>query len=148
LHDLLPPGLKFPGVEDEDLKSVLYGASESLLFPGLLWGGMTTDPAIFLQSALNITDVDEQSNGLWRIFSKLGAGYSTSRSRGEIISNAYACLPVLDETGSPIPLEGFEFTISARGSVPNDETLVKVEKIVYDAIVGAVGALISNKLPV
>jgi hypothetical protein len=24
---------------------------------------------------------------------RLGAGYSTSRNRGEIVSNAYACLP-------------------------------------------------------
>jgi hypothetical protein len=27
---------------------------------------------------------------------RLGAGYSTSRNRGEIVSNAYACLPRYD----------------------------------------------------
>lgn len=31
--------------------------------------------------------VEERSHGQWRIFSKLGAGYSTSRGMGEITYN-------------------------------------------------------------
>lgn len=144
----LPRGLKFPGVENEDIKSLVYGAVESQLFPELKNGGMTVDTAIFLQSAVNITQVEEESNGLWRIFSKLGAGYSSTRSRGEIVTTAYACFPSLDSRGNPVSGEGFEFTLSARGSVPNDGTLLQVEKIVLEAVQGAVGALLSNKLPV
>ena len=39
-------------MEDEDTKVELYGAQESALFPGLQWGGMTADTAIFVQSAV------------------------------------------------------------------------------------------------
>ena len=37
------------------LQEELYGAAVSSLFPGLRWGGMTADTAVFLQSALNMT---------------------------------------------------------------------------------------------
>jgi len=33
----------------------MYGAEESLLFPTVKWGGMSTDTSIFVQSALNIS---------------------------------------------------------------------------------------------
>ena len=92
-----------------------------MLFPTVEWGGMTADPSIFVQSALDMHQVQQQSQGQWRIFSKLGivanrlnsnnkteynvslnycishytgAGYSNSRYVGEIIDNAYACLPM------------------------------------------------------
>jgi hypothetical protein len=72
-----------------------YGAKieDSELFPSVQWGGMTADTSVYLQSALNISDVELQSKGNWRIFSKLGAGFSSSRLVGEITNNAYACLP-------------------------------------------------------
>ncbi len=63
-----------------------------MFFPGERWGGMTADTAVFLQTALNSSLLLTESTS-WRIFSKLGAGYSSSRSRGEIVSNAYSCLP-------------------------------------------------------
>ena len=148
MRSQLPRGLKFPGVEDEDIKSLVYGAIDSQLFPELQWGGMTADTAIFLQSAVNITQIEGDSQGKWRIFSKLGAGYSTSRLRGEIITTAYACFPVLDSNGNSVPGEGFEFTLTARGSVPNDGTLIQVEQLVFDAVKGAVDALTSNKLSI
>ena len=47
------------------------------MFPGLEWGGMTSDTAIFVQSGLDMDRVEEQSQGTWRIFSKLGAGNSS-----------------------------------------------------------------------
>ena len=40
-----------------------------------------------------MTKVEEDSEGRFRIFSKLGAGYSSSDYVGEILNNAYACLP-------------------------------------------------------
>jgi hypothetical protein len=55
---------------------------------------MTACTSIFVQSALNMTETEIASSGRWRIFSKLGAGYSSSRGRGEVMNNAYACLPV------------------------------------------------------
>ena len=142
----IPEDIRFPGMQWEDAQAILYGAETSGLFPGLQWGGMSTDPTVFLQSALNMTQVEEQSAGQFRIFSKLGCGWSTSRYVGEIVSNAYACLPVLDSAGSPVPDEGIEFTMHVRGSIPNDASLKQVEQQVYTAMVQAVTAILENKL--
>jgi hypothetical protein len=114
LHREIDSSLRFPGNTWADIQNELYGAEKSVFFPGQLWGGMTADPSIFLQSALDMTvcnnfstmfslasdfscvrlkTVEADANGQWRIFSKLGNGYSTDRYKGEIINNAYACLP-------------------------------------------------------
>ena len=93
-----------------------------------------------------MTQVEAESQGAFRIFSKLGAGWSTSRYVGEIVSNAYACLPVLDSEGNPVPNQGVEFTVHVRGSVPNDPSLVQVQTQVYDAMVAAVSAAMDGKL--
>jgi len=95
------------------------------LFPGQRWGGMSADPAIFSQSALDMTAVENDSDGEWRIFSKRGNGYSTSRLVGEIVTNAYLCLPMKDGGG-------IEVTLSAKGSVPNDTSLIQVQAQVED----------------
>jgi hypothetical protein len=51
-----------------------YGAQTPQLFSPeeVQWGGMTADTAIYLQSSLDISDVQTKSDGHWRIFSKLG----------------------------------------------------------------------------
>ncbi len=49
-----------------------YGKEHSVLFPDVEWGGMTADTSIFVQSALDISQIQQQSQGQWRIFSKLG----------------------------------------------------------------------------
>jgi hypothetical protein len=41
---------------------------------------------------------------------------------------------------------GFEFTISVRGSVPMDTSLVKAEDVVHTAVVEAVAAILDGKL--
>ena len=71
---------------------------------GVDFGGLTADPAIFIQAALDealpssapsltsslsnsgMETMDIATGGRWRIFSKLGAGYSSSRSVGEIVT--------------------------------------------------------------
>ncbi len=105
---------------------------------------MTSDTAIFLQSADRMTSLleDEISHeGEWRIFSKLGAGYSSSRYRGEIVSNAYTCFPRYD-AGKAVG--GYEFTITVRGSVPNDSSLKQVEAKVLTAFNETVNFLLDN----
>jgi hypothetical protein len=47
--------LKFPNATWEDASTILYGAETSILFPGTKWGGLSTDPAIYIQSALEST---------------------------------------------------------------------------------------------
>ena len=72
---------------------------------------MTSDPGIYLQSALEEEiESDWSWSPNWRIFSKLGAGYSSLRYRGEVLTNSYGCLP--DTEG------GLEFTLAIRTSVP------------------------------
>jgi hypothetical protein len=57
-------------------QTILYGAEQSSLFPGQVWGGMSADIAVFTQTALGLTSLLQQWDpaGLsqWRIFSKLG----------------------------------------------------------------------------
>ena len=73
---------------------------------------------------------------LFRIFSKLGDGYSTSRNRGEIVNNAYVCLPGYE----------VEFTINVRGSVINDYDLSQAENVVMKTMKEVVEAIITGKL--
>ena len=152
-HRDLPVDMRFPGASWEDMQQVMYGAgggqfSQGLsLFPTVQWGGMTADTSIYVQSALNISAVELVAPGQWRIFSKLGAGYSSSRLVGEIINNAYVCLPQLDTaTGAVVPNSGLEFTISTRGSVPGDTSLNKVDLVVYMAVQEAIAALLNGQL--
>jgi hypothetical protein len=100
-HREVPSELRYPGMQWADVKSVLYGAETSSLFPSLQWGGMTSDTAVYVQTALDMVKTETDARGKWRIFSKLGAGYSSSRLVGEILDNAYACLPVYVVDESP-----------------------------------------------
>ena len=144
LHRELSPTLRFPGMEWPDAQTELLGASPSVLFPGLAMGGMTVDTAIFVQSALgDMTHVETAAKGQWRINSKLGSGWSTSRHRGEIVSNAYACLPTYDEEKGAF-VGGVEFTLSVRGSVPNDSSLKAVEQVVATTVNEVVGAIMAK----
>ena len=128
LHRDLPLAMQYPSVEWNDIQQILYGSGkESLLFNEQLWGGMTADTAIFLQTALQNANVlndgyKNKNDDQWRIFSKLGAGWSTSRNRGEIITSGYACI------------NGIEVTIHARGSVDNDTALLQAQKVVKHAV--------------
>ena len=63
------------------------------MFQGQIWGGMSANTGVFIQSAIDIEETDRDLNGQWRIFGKMGAGYSGSRHRGEILTNAYGCFP-------------------------------------------------------
>ena len=110
LTDIVDPNYKFPGINRADHHEILYGTDETI-FSGQKWGGMTSDPGIYLQAALeDEIDFDWTWNADWRIFSKLGAGYSSSRHRGEVLTNSYGCLPHVEG--------GLEFTMAIRTSVP------------------------------
>jgi hypothetical protein len=106
---------------------------------------MSTDIAVFLQSTDKVKAflADEASHqNQWRIFSKLGDGFSNSRYRGEIVNNAYSCLPKYNSEGQAVG--GYEFTITVRGSVPDDSSLTKVETKVMNAFNGAMNFLFDN----
>ena len=143
LHDSISDPLRFPLLLQRDVDSILRGSnSSSSLFPGQApFGGMSADTAIFLQSALDMEEVERASAGRWAIYSKLGCGYSSSRIVGEIISNAYGCFPSLGGGG-----RGFELTLSVRGSVPNDSSGAQAEQVVLEAVRAVVSAILSGKI--
>lgn len=74
-----------------------------MLFPDLTWGYEYR----YSDSAVDMDTI--QGQGDWRIFSKMGAGYSTRRNRGEILSVTYAAFPVLESDGEPRIDAGHEF---------------------------------------
>ena len=86
-HDIVSEQFRWPGLTSVDQQTILYGAEETLFFGDQKWGGMTADPAIYLQNALDINRIDQDLGEDWRIFSKLGAGYSGYRFVGEVTSN-------------------------------------------------------------
>lgn len=121
-----------------------------------------------------LSDWDPQGRGQWRIFSKLGqcvsygyillsssssssassfirfihvgAGYSTSRSKGEIVSNAYACLPRYNVTDGSHPVGGIEFSIAARGSISYDSGLQQVQERLRVAMRRAIQYVLNDLL--
>ena len=68
------PEYSYPYVTWDDVKQLMYGPVNSSMFPGIKWGAGSTDTSWYIQSGTNITNIQERSNGQWRIFSKLGAG--------------------------------------------------------------------------
>jgi hypothetical protein len=145
-HSDIPVQSQFPSIEIEDIHSIQYGAETSDLFPGLQWGGMSTDTAIYAQSALDMTEVDNRSQGMWRIFSKLGAGWDSDRNVGEILSAVYASLPIITSEGEPVPDMGVEFILVGRASIPGDSSLLQADAVLQEAISKIVKAVYEGQL--
>mmetsp|Transcript_10131 Transcript_10131/g.22359 ORF Transcript_10131/g.22359 Transcript_10131/m.22359 type:complete len:418 (+) Transcript_10131:21-1274(+) len=131
------------GQDVADSESILYGAQNSELFPGLQWGGMSMGTDVYLQRAANVTEIDRRSGGLWRIFSKLGAGYSTTEHPGqfEITLNGYASWPVVDDKSKPMSNRGLEFAITAAVAA---DTGAEADDAMQDVVAKVSQYLISN----
>lgn len=111
----------------EDAETILYGGSavapsayvdENGKPVHLQWGGASMSSDIYLQLAAGIngsSEVEKNAKGQWRIFSKLGFGYSDERSQFELVLNGYTCLPILSE-GEGVSRGGLEFAISMWAS--------------------------------
>ena len=93
----------------EDMKVLFYGAQNSIWYDQSTPQGMESDTAVYMQNAVDINALDVNTKGQWRIFSKLGLGFSRG---GEIVHTDYACLPVFDSNGYPIMDQGAELIIS------------------------------------
>ena len=148
LYREITPTLRFPGMLWEDAQVELMGAADSLLFPSstLSMGGMMVDTAVFVQAALNMTQVDEESNGQWRIYSMRGAGVA-NLNRGDIVNNAYACIPIaITGADGTTSYDGVEFTLSVRGSIPFDTSLVKTQGQVRGAVEEVVQAIMKGQI--
>ncbi len=97
------PSQRMPGLTWPDVRVLLYGADSTP------FGGMSADRAVYLQSGHDFDYIEARSHGRWRLFSKLGNG-----SGGEFLDVGYACLPVLDPAGEPVPDWGRELVIAAH----------------------------------
>lgn len=114
----------------EDAETILYGGSEKAASVytdahgnpvRLQWGGASMSSDIYLQLAAGMngsSPVEKRANESWRIFSKLGFGYSSERKQYELALNGYMCLPILtgghssDSRNITSSQGGLEFTIS------------------------------------
>jgi len=116
------PQFGMPDLDWDDIKVLLYGAAKSRRYDRDTPQGMESDTAIYLEAGLDMAKIEAQSNGQWRIFSKLGFG--TSRG-GEFVNAGYACLPVLGDDGAPKPNWGKEFflvtQLSGEGDFPKTD---------------------------
>jgi hypothetical protein len=97
---------RLPGLQWADVKTLLYGAEGSAKYGP--WGGMTADTTVYMQ-AHDMDYVEARSHGRWVTFSKLGLG-----SSGQFVNTGYACLPVLDPAGQPVPGWGREVVIATE----------------------------------
>jgi hypothetical protein len=111
------------GMAWEDAAAILYGGSskDASAFGGgalLQWGGASMSSDVYLQRAAGIDGsgsgaAEKAAAEQWRVFSKLGFGFSDTRAQFELTLNGYSCLPVLDQaTHEPVPNRGLEFAIS------------------------------------
>ena len=141
------PQFAYPGSTWEDVREIMYGADpqDSLLFPNNAFGGAATDSAWYVQSGVNISEIDERSNGAWRILSKLGNGCSDQDPTCEILNNAYACMPIAASggDGSFVLNEGVEFVLSVYG---HGTGIVGADETVQRNVAAVVGAIVKGLL--
>jgi len=151
LHREIQADMRYPGMTWTDVQQILYGHGTDThgYFDTQAWGGMTADTGIFLQSAVNLSQVDTKYPGQWRVFSKLGAGFSTSREVGEILTNTYACLPSLplstDMGALSTATDGVdvsrEFVIHIRASERKDVSLLQAQSAIVAAMHDVMNAM-------
>lgn len=107
------------------------------------------DTTVYVQQALEnviqggIETVDAHTLGGWRIFGKLGFGYTTERDAYEGVLNTYVCLPAgpatTTATTTTASYEPREFILSVRSngtsSAPPDGGFDARQQAAVDAIV-------------
>lgn len=113
---------RVPHLEWSDVRTMLYGAENTLWFAGRP-GGMSADKSVYMQLH-DFDNAAKRAQGHFRIFSKSGMGWA------QYVHAGYACLPSLDPEGQPLVDEGREVFISARvdtpaGYVENDRIMAR-----------------------
>ena len=130
------PELAMPYLRWPDVETLLYGAEDSKLYGPEDPQGMESDTAVYLQNAVDAASLDGSTQGRWRVFSKLGFGYSRG---GEFVNAGYACIPVFDEKGHIKTDWGKEFFIVTQMGAneqyhQSDSKLAQIYKDVVTAI--------------
>ena len=125
----------------EDVKVLLYGSENSMWYEQSTPQGMESDVSVYLQEAVDINQVEINTKGQWRTFSKLGLGFSRG---GEIVHTDYACVPVFDQSGNPIIDQGAELIISIH--LPVHEEYVNKDKALADIYSNLVQAVLNGQI--
>ncbi len=103
--------------------------------------------AIFLQDALDsllsLDKLDAATDGQWRIFSKLGYGYSRTRDVIEMLNTGYVCLPSVAAMNS----NGVEFLLSVRSqAVGNVDPCLPCQSDIRKAVRAVVADIMSGRI--
>jgi hypothetical protein len=104
-------------------------------------------PAIFLQDSLNsllsLDSIDAASDGQWRIFSKLGYGFSKTRDVVEMLNTGYVCLPPIAAMNS----NGAEFFLSVRSQTQgNIDPCLPCQSDIQKAVRAVVADILSGAI--
>ena len=103
------PRYAMPHLQWPDVQTLLYGSANSVLFEDEQPQGMESDPTVYLQNAIDTAAIERAAQGQWRIFSKLGFGYSRG---GEFVNAGMHVSRSLDEQGQPTLNLGESFLLS------------------------------------
>jgi len=76
----------------------------------------------------------------------MGAGWDPVAQVGDVLTAAYATLPVLGADGLPLVDQGVEFLVVGRSSVPQDSTLVKTDAILQKAVASIAKAIYEGQI--
>jgi hypothetical protein len=125
----------------DDIKVLLYGAQESIWYDQRTPQGMEGDVSVYLQQAVDLDQIEENTQGQWRIFSKLGLGFSRG---GEIVHTDYACLPLFDQEGQPVVNQGVEMILSIH--LPLHDQYAQGDQILADLYTQIVQAVLKGDL--
>ncbi|MEM0910837.1 MAG: hypothetical protein AAGJ37_07655 [Pseudomonadota bacterium] len=142
------PQTAHPFLTIEDVRSLFYGIGNSVGQDNM--AGMTQGISNMLHRALanqidNRTStsnvLDDNSDGKWRIFQKIGWGPSETRGTTENVMLAHVCLPNTDN-----PERSLQFTIAAQVAVDQSaEANIPIAGLKMQALLDAVMALYFNE---
>jgi hypothetical protein len=90
-----------------------------------------------------LASIDAASDGQWRIFSKLGYGFSSTRNVTEMLNTGYVCLPSIAAMNS----NGAEFIISARSQTNGSvDPCLPCQNDLRNAVRAVVADILSGKI--
>ncbi len=96
-----------------------------------------------MDSLLSLDKLDAATDGQWRIFSKLGYGYSRSRDVIEMLNTGYVCLPSIAAMNS----NGAEFFLSVRAqAVGNVDPCLPCQGDIRKAVRAVAADIVSGKI--
>ena len=88
-------------------------------------------------------NVDAATDGQWRIFSKLGYGFSNSRDVIEMLNTGYVCLPSI----AAMNQNGAEFFLSVRAQTPgNVDPCLPCQSDIQKAVRAVVADVMSGNI--